>query len=60
MDETLGQLLVSENFQNIEEIAQCKSEDISKIDGIDRSLQMSLYQGQRNVWKKKKRKFQKN
>ena len=36
VDETLGQLLVSENFQNIEEIAQCKSEDISKIDGIDR------------------------
>jgi len=35
VDETLGQLLVSEGFQGIEEIAQAKSENISKIDGID-------------------------
>ena len=37
VDETLGQLLVSENFQNIEEIAQSKTEDISKIEGIEDS-----------------------
>ncbi len=35
VDETLGQLLVSEGFQSIEEIAQAKPENISKIDGID-------------------------
>ena len=35
VDETLGQLLVSEGFTSIDEIAQSKSEDISKIDAID-------------------------
>ena len=35
VDETLGQLLVSEGFTSIEEIAQSKSEDISKIEAID-------------------------
>jgi N utilization substance protein A len=35
VDETLGQLLVSENFQSIEEIAQSKPEDIHKIEGIE-------------------------
>ena len=35
VDETLAQLLVSEGFQNIEEISQSKSEDISKIEAID-------------------------
>ena len=35
VDETLGQLLVSEGFTLIEEIAQSKSEDISKIEAID-------------------------
>ncbi len=37
VDETLGQLLVSENFQTIEEIAQSKTDDISKIEGIEDS-----------------------
>ena len=32
VDETLGQLLVSEGFTGIEEIAQSTPEDISKID----------------------------
>jgi len=31
----LGQLLVSEGFQGIEEISQAQSEDIAKIEGID-------------------------
>ena len=35
VDETLGQLLVSEGFVSIDEIAQSKPEDISKIDAID-------------------------
>ena len=35
VDETLGQLLVSEGFQSIEEISQATPDDISKIEGID-------------------------
>ena len=35
VDETLGQLLVSEGFNSIEEIAQSTSENISKIEAID-------------------------
>ena len=35
MDETLGQLLVSEGFISIDEIAQSSPEDISKIEAID-------------------------
>ncbi len=42
VDETLGQLLVSEGFQGIEEISQAKPEDISKIDGIDESTAQEL------------------
>ena len=42
VDETLGQLLVSENFQSVEEIAQCKPEDIHKIEGIDESTANEL------------------
>ena len=35
VDETLGQLLVSEGFQTIEDISQSKPEDIAKIEAID-------------------------
>ena len=35
VDETLGQLLVSEGFISIDEIAQSSPEDISKIEAID-------------------------
>ena len=35
MDETLGQLLVSEGFVSIDEISQSNPDDISKIDAID-------------------------
>merc|ERR1712225_23713 len=42
VDETLGQLLVSENFQSIEEIAQSKPEDIHKIEGIDEATASEL------------------
>jgi len=42
VDETLGQLLVSENFQSIEEIASSKPEDIHKIDGIEEDTAKEL------------------
>ena len=35
VDETLGQLLVSEGMQSIDEIAQSSTEDLTKIEGID-------------------------
>ncbi len=42
VDETLGQLLVSEGFQGIEEISQAKVEDIAKIEGIDEDTAKEL------------------
>ena len=42
VDETLGQLLVSEGFQSIEEISQAKAEDISKIEAIDEDTAKEL------------------
>ncbi len=54
VDETLGQLLVSENFQSIEEIAQSKIEDISKIEGIEESTAKELIErGQEYLEKEK-------
>ncbi len=42
VDETLGQLLVSEGFQGIEDIAQSTPENISKIDAIDEDTAKEL------------------
>ncbi len=42
VDETLGQLLVSEGFQSIEEISQAKAEDIEKIEAIDTETAQEL------------------
>ena len=42
MDETLGQLLVSEGFTSIEEISQSTPEKISKIDAIDEETSKEL------------------
>ncbi len=42
VDETLGQLLVSEGFTSIDEIAQSSPEDISKIDAIDEETAKEL------------------
>ncbi len=42
VDETLGQLLVSEGFQSIEEISQASVEDISKIEAIDEDTAKEL------------------
>ena len=42
VDETLGQLLVSEGFQSIEDISQANPEDISKIEAIDEDTAKEL------------------
>ena len=42
MDETLGQLLVSEGMQSIEEISQADPEEITKIEGIDEATASEL------------------
>ena len=42
VDETLGQLLVSEAFNSIEEISQSSPEDISKIEAIDEETAKEL------------------
>ena len=42
VDETLGQLLVSEGFTSIDEIAQSDPDNISKIDAIDEETAREL------------------
>ena len=42
VDETLGQLLVSEGFQSIEDISQSTPEDIAKIEAIDEETASEL------------------
>ena len=42
VDETLGQLLVSEGFQSIEDISQSAPEDIAKIEAIDEDTASEL------------------
>ena len=42
VDETLGQLLVSEGFTSIDEIANSSAESISKIDAIDEETASEL------------------
>ncbi len=42
MEKALGQLLVSEGFTSIEDIAQSTPEDISKIDAIDEETAKEL------------------
>jgi N utilization substance protein A len=42
VDETLGQLLVSEGLQSIDEISQSNPEDITKIEGIDEATAQEL------------------
>jgi hypothetical protein len=54
VDETLGQLLVSENFQNTEEIAQAKIEDISRIEGIEESTAEELISRAKEYLEKEK------
>ena len=54
VDETLGQLLVSENFQSIEEIAQSKIEDISKIEGIEEFNSKGINFKSKRIFRKRK------
>jgi len=54
VDETLGQLLVSENFQSIEEIAQSKVDDISKIEAIEESTAQELIERAKEYLEKEK------
>ena len=54
VDETLGQLLVSEGFQSVEEIAQSKIDDISKIEGIEESTAKELIERAKEYLEKEK------
>ncbi len=54
VDETLGQLLVSENFQNVEDIAQASIDDISKIEGIEDSTAKELIERSKEFLEKEK------
>ena len=54
VDETLGQLLVSENFQNVEEIAQSNIDDIAKIEGIEESTAKELIERGKEFLEKQK------
>ena len=42
MDETLGQLLVAEGFSSIEDIKDCKIENLAKIEGIEEETAKEL------------------
>ena len=54
VDETLGQLLVSENFQNIEEISQSNIDDITRIEGIEESTAKELIERAKEFLEKEK------
>ena len=54
VDETLGQLLVSEGFHSIEEIANSNEEDISKIDAIDTDTAKELIERSKETLVKEK------
>ena len=49
----MGQLLVSEGFTSIDEIAQSQPEDISKIDAIDQETVKELIDRSKNLIKEK-------
>ena len=54
VDETLGQLLVSEGFTSIEEISQSTPEEISKIDAIDEETSKELIKRSQDTLQKEK------
>ena len=54
VDETLGQLLVSEGFISIEEIAQATPDSISKIDAIDEETAKELISRSKDTLEKEK------
>ena len=59
VDETLGQLLVSENLQSIDEIAQSNPEDISKIEGIEEETAKELISRAKESLEKQKEEISK-
>ena len=60
VDETLGQLLVSEGFTSIEEIAQSTPEGISKIDAIDEETAKELINRSKETLVKEREEVSKN
>ena len=54
VDETLGQLLVSENFSSVEDIANSKPDDISKIEGIEETTAKELIERAKEYLEKEK------
>ena len=54
VDETLGQLLVAENFSTVEDIDQAKIEDILKIEGIDENTAQELKERAKEYLKNEK------
>ncbi|MAV55977.1 MAG: transcription termination/antitermination protein NusA [Candidatus Pelagibacter sp.] len=54
VDETLGQLLVSENFQNIEEISQSNIDNMTRIEGIEESTAKELIERAKEFLEKEK------
>ena len=54
VDETLGQLLVSEGFTSIEEISIATPDDISKIDAIDEETAKELINRSKETLEKEK------
>ena len=55
VDETLGQLLVSEGFTSIEDISQSTPEDIAKIEAIDEETASELINRSKETLLKKKK-----
>jgi len=54
VDETLGQLLVAENFSTVEDIDQAQIEDILKIEGIDENTAQELKERAKEYLKNEK------
>ena len=59
VEETLGQLLVSEGFSSIEDISQATAEDIAKIEGIDLDTAKELHERSRDYLNKEKEEVEK-
>ena len=54
VDETLGQLLVSENFSSTQEIANAKIDDLSRIEGIEETTAKELIERANEYLEKEK------
>ena len=54
LDETLGQLLVAEGFSSIEDIKDCKIENLAKIEGIEEETAKELIERAKEYLEKEK------